>query len=246
MNPGPSDEIVKSAIFSIVEETKNHLRPNKLRKIVCKRVDGTSWTQFQRVLDGLIHTKSLATQEKDGEKVILSLSSDAAPPLHKQQKVTKEIVVPFEIIMHLTKKGQKKKKNLEINTKTKLTFDDETVKATRNLATVKTSTITISKYWNSNENGTEAKAKREAQMKAAGRMIGKMVKSFQENPDHFVVRKPGGTLAQQDEVNSIKQKAKSIKQKRKSNGLLTSTKDDDDSKPSLSTSKRKKQRSKFY
>ena len=77
-------------------------------------------------------------------------------------------------------------------------------------------------------------------------MIGKMVKSFQENPDHFVVRKPGGTLAQQDEVNSIKQKAKSIKQKRKSNGLLTSTKDDDDSKPSLSTSKRKKQRSKFY
>jgi hypothetical protein len=208
MSAEPSDEIVKNAIVSTVTASMQaHMRPNKLRKLICKQVSGTNWTHYQKVLDGLIKDGSLSTQEVDGEQVILSLNDNAAPAPPKQDKpnvISVDIDVPFEIILHLTKKGHQKQKNVELNTKTKITFNAETQKALReNQSDVKTASLTIKRSWSSNDGTDEKEAKEaaEKQMRAAKRLISQMVNAFKENPERFVVKKAGGTIAEQEVAN---------------------------------------------
>jgi len=216
MSAEPSDEIVKNEILSTVTASMQaHMRPNKLRKLICKQVNGTNWTQYQRVLDKLIKKGSLSTQAVGGEEVILSLNANAAPAPEKQDApnvITADVEVPFEIILHLTKKGHQKQKNVELNTKTKITFDAETKKALRtHLSDVKTGSLTISRSWSwipdDELNEKEAKEAAEKQLNAAKIMISQMVKAFEKNPDRFVIAKAGGTFAEQDEAKKRKLEA---------------------------------------
>lgn len=105
-----------------------------------------------------------------------------------------------------------------MNTKTKMTFDADTNQAMwNNLSNVKKSTLTFTKTWSPDESIDEKEAKEVAmkQMKAAKFMISQMLKSFKENPDHFEVKKAGGTLAEQDEAKKRKIEATKKHQKKK-------------------------------
>ena len=100
-----------------------------------------------------------------------------------------------------------------------MTFDADTNQAMwNNLSDVKKSTLTFSKTWSPDESTDEKEANEVAmkQMKAAKFMISQILKSFKENPDHFEVKKAGGTLAEQDEAKKRKLKATKKHLKKKS------------------------------
>lgn len=186
-----------------------HMRPNKLRKIICKQTN-CSWTQYQTVLDALISDRAVKTKHVEGEDVILS-SSDGKKASVKA-KMTEEMTIPIEVILHLTRKGQKKKKNIELNSKTKITFDEPTnrIVKTKDIMGVEKGTLIITKFWepdvhNEGEEKEEAKKVAKKQFKAAKFFIKSMVKSFKENPEHFAPKKAGGTFAEQAEAKKVKE-----------------------------------------
>lgn len=257
MSEGP-DEQVKEEILSIVGRMTDvdFLRKNKIRKIVCKTIETTNWTQFQRVLEKLIDEGTLHTTSVDGEDLIATKKKEAKSDKkskskkkkkeHKDPKVRvmkKDIQVPYEIILYLTRKGKKKQKNIEENTKTSLTFDNETVVALRNKSIVtreKESTISITKTWsNEHERGSEeekeAYEKAKKQLSSSKAFIVKMAKSFQEYPERFAPKKAGGTFAEQAEEKKRQEEA-SKKKAKKGSKLAT----DDDSQ------RKKKRQRKFY
>ena len=184
MSTEPLDEEVRNKIISTVGAMQAHMRPNKLRKIICKQVSGTDWSQYQRVVDDLIKIGSLETEEVDGETMILPSKYHAASVPPKQDKVkviAEDLDIPFGIILYLTKKGRKKQKNIEMNTKTELTFDTDTKKALKNnTSNVEKATLTITKSFSSNGSteGEEAKEAAMKQMKAAKFHILQMLKSL--------------------------------------------------------------------
>lgn len=257
MSKEPSDEIVEHEIKAVVANMKTaHMRPNKLRKIVCKQIKETNWTQYQRIIDRLIQDKSLQTKEVDREHVILSLRvgenvdkktiAKVVSPLKNQKVMTHEMEVPYDIILYLTRKGRRKQKNIEANTKTELSFDDDTIKAMRSHVSSRdeTSKITITKQWNADDGSDEKEAKGKAknQVHAANGCVSRMILSFQDNPDHFTRKKAGGTFAEQDEA---KQRKLEIAKKRKKN----SSTDDNSSAIVAETDevpKKKKRNRKFY
>lgn len=99
MSIEPSDDDIKNEIVSNVASMQVHMRTNKLRKIICKKISGTKWTQYQRVLDALIKDGSLKTQEVDGESLILS-SNDKAAPAPPKQDENKIIIETVEVSLH--------------------------------------------------------------------------------------------------------------------------------------------------
>lgn len=113
----PKDEVVKTEIISTVDKMGVSMRPNKLRKIICKKVDGTNWTQYQRVLESILESKILKTKAVDGEMMILPSLANCQNQTKKLEdkdssdvkKKTEVIEVPLAIIRHLLKKGHKKK-----------------------------------------------------------------------------------------------------------------------------------------
>lgn len=206
----PSDALVRQAVLAgVAALTTAHVRPNKLRKIVCQRVPGTDWNQYRRIVDALVAQGSLRTRTVDQERVLLSndgalasAPSSSSPTEEEEetrQPVLTEILeVPFAIILHLTKKGHRKKKNVEVNTKTKVVFDDDTNEALWSNKSVEEvergGILMISKTVVDEEHREQA----EKQLKAAKHMVSQMVKAFRDNPERFVVaRAGGGTLAEQ-------------------------------------------------
>jgi hypothetical protein len=100
-----------------------------------------------------------------------------------------------------------------------MTFDADTNQAMwNNLPNLKKSTLTFTMTWSPDESTDEKEAKEVAmkQMKAAKFMISQMLKSFKDNPDHFEVKKAGGTLAEQDEAKKKKLEGTKKHRKKKS------------------------------
>lgn len=231
-----SNDVVKDSILSNISSMKvPYMRPNKLRKILCKETNCT-WTQYQNILDGLIGDGTVKTNKIEGDLVILSSSSATGkksepqsaaktPPNTTSETISEEMIIPIEVIFHLTRKGHKKQKNIETNTKTKITYDSQTTRITKSKQAdgVKNGTLIITKSWNplqADPDVDEKEAKKEAkkiakkQFKAAKFFIQGMVKSFKENPEHFAPKKAGGTFAEQDEAKKIKQE---MSKRRKNN-----------------------------
>ena len=248
MSSEPADKIIENEIKATLASVNQQNRPNKLRKMVCKKITGTNWTQYQRVLDAMIHKRSLQTIKVEGEQVIQPLRdesvaiSSSVPNTEKSHVRTLEMKVPFTIIKYISRKGSKKRKNIELNTKTKITFDADTTKALRsNLSSVETSILTITKTWecdDQDEDEKEAKKRAKALMKTAKLHISKMVKSNKENPDRFAAKKAGGTFAEQAETK--KRKLDAVK-----NAKKKYQKRDNDENYATSKAEKKKQR-KFY
>mmetsp|Transcript_6602 Transcript_6602/g.7590 ORF Transcript_6602/g.7590 Transcript_6602/m.7590 type:complete len:265 (+) Transcript_6602:112-906(+) len=259
---GVSDGVVKKTILSNISSMKvPHMRPNKLRKILCK-VTNCTWTQYQNILDAMINDGTIETRMVEGEMVILSSgqvgvnSADADDTKASSssdtelETITEEMTIPIEIILHLTRKGRKKQKNIETNSKTKITYDAETTKITKTKQPngVKNGTLIITKTWDPNfippakndepeldakEAKKEAKKVAKKQFKAAKFFIQGMLKSYQENPEHFAPKKAGGTFAEQDEAKKMKEEL-SKKRRKKDKNIDTDA------------SKKKKKKRKFY
>ena len=267
MSNEPAEEVVEHEIKATVLNMKTaHMRPNKLRKHVCKQIKQTNWTQYQRVLDRLVKDGSLKTKEMDGEHVILSLGKIGAKgtkatkaskavhvpalasPLQKQKVMTHDMEVPFDIILYLSRKGRRKQTNIETNTKTELSFDAKTVKAMLSHVTSRdqNSTITITNMWSFEEGSDEKEAKKKAkkQVDAAIACISRMIISFQDNPDHFIRQKAGGTFAEQAETKQRKLEIAKKRRKKSSNddGDEDAASEVDDA----SKKKKTKRQRKFY
>ena len=221
--------------------TIDHVRPNKLRKLVCK--DGeVNWTEFQEALEKLIEHNELQTEKQNGEVVILvsnngdgtspGMKDDSKQELQKQRKeITMEI--PLAVAQHLTRKGRRKQKNIEKTCKSKLVMDD---------AKSNTVTLQIINEYGAGDDMTEEESAQRAtkQLKAAKVCIGNMVSSFREHPDRFTV-KAGGTLAEQEKAKKIRERGAKVRAEKHQQKRGSAAKGDDDAAPA-----KKKKKRKFY
>jgi len=265
------DDVVKNEILSTVSSVPKAIRTNKLRKTICQKLKSTNWDQFHRVLEASIQDGSIKTQTVDNEVVILSnhgksdvqslQSTNTAPVLVKKEKValfSQDVEIPFPVYFHLYRKGQKKKKNIELNTKTSLecnNIDESDVLKNKHSigtdddSTTRTTTLTITKYRDDNGEKEEPTSEDEAnnmilakkQFQSAIYMTEKMVESYKKHPDHFAVLKAGGTFAEQDVVK--KRKAAAAKKNKNKNKNKSSNNDHDENSK---IHKAKKRSRKFY
>jgi len=177
------------------------IRPNKLRKIVCqKKEDGSisiDWTQFQNSLDGLVQEDIVKTRNNDDGQLLIIVpkrennSGEVAEEKKKKNDETSKhltIKIPLGIALHLSRKGGKKKHNIENNTKTKL------IVGRRNNISDDSTELSIHCYSD----------KAERRLNTAMTIISAMLKAYKENPDHFVHQKGGGTLEEQKKMKAIK------------------------------------------
>jgi len=209
MDSEPKDDIVKAEIISTIDKMDAmSIRPNKLRKIICKKVDGTNWSQYQRVLDSILEEKILKTKAVDGELMILPSRANCQSQTENLEeknssdvkKKTEVMSVPLAIIRHLVKKGHQKQNNIEKNSKSKIRFSKESMVAirTKDFNPADQAELTITKYYGDDE---ELATK---QLKNALLMVNKMVKAYNDSPDHFHQTDAGGTLKHQEEVKKRK------------------------------------------
>lgn len=212
MSSEPRDEVIQKEIMAAVDNVQvSSIRPNKLRKIICKKIDGTNWTQYQRVLDSLIEGKLLRAKAVNGELMILPSLANCQDQSKKQEqessleykKKSEVISVPLAIIRHLTKKGRQKQSNIEKNSKSKISFSKESLGAvrTKQFNHGDQANITITKYYEDDEELANK------QLKNALLMVTKMVQAYNNNPDHFRQTEAGGTLKHQKEVKTRKLEA---------------------------------------
>lgn len=139
---------------------------------------------------------------------------------------------PLQLSQIYCEKAKRNKKNIETNTKTRLTFDKDAILAVRknDFVSKKKTNIQISSEILDDD---EEIAKKH--VKAAKLMIRKMVQAFQENPDYFV-RKAGGTFAEQDEAKKRKAEVIQKLQQKKNNANA----ENDDIVPKQSGKKKRK------
>jgi len=208
MSSEPRDEVIKKEIIAAIGNVKVSIRPNKLRKIICKKIDGTNWTQYQIVLDSLIEEKVLRAKALNGELMILPSLADCQDQSKKQEcenslevkKKSEVISVPLAVIRHLIKKGRQKQNNIEKNSKSKMSFSNESLGAvrTKNFNHGDQADITITKHYEDDEELANK------QLKNALLMVTKMVQAYNDNPDRFRQTEAGGTLKHQKEVKTRK------------------------------------------
>lgn len=237
MSQEPSDDLIGETILEQLLALETNVKPNKLRKIVCKIISSTNWTQFQRVLDKLIDTGKIKLKGREQAEQVLILSTEKKKNSHNTHEQSKRSLndlmeVPIAIVSNLLRKGKKKQKNIETNTKTRLTFDKDAILAVRknDFVSKKKTNIQISSEILDDD---EEIAKKH--VKAAKLMIRKMVQAFQENPDYFV-RKAGGTFAEQDEAKKRKAEVIQKLQQKKNNANA----ENDDIVPKQSGKKKRK------
>ena len=220
--------------------TIDHVRPNKLRKLVCK--DGeVNWTEFQEALEKLIERNEVQTEKQNGEVVILvsnigdgaspGMKDDSKQELQKQQKeVTMKI--PLAVAQHLTRKGRRKQKNIEQTCKSRIVFSD--------VDEAKSVTLQIINEYSAGDDLTEEESAQRAtkQLKAAKVCIGNMVSSFREHPDRYTV-KAGGTLAEQEKAKKIRERGAKVRAEKHQQKRGSAAKGDDDAAPAKKKKKRK-------
>ena len=211
MTSEPQDDAVRKSILASLAKVKIQIRPNKLRKIVCRDVSDTNWTQFQRVIDDMIKQNDINVERKDGEQMMsLGVSSGSADELKLDVEKNMELVVVLEvpraIKAHLVSRGHKKQKNIEVNTKTKITYDTHRADDIKRQAAADTEvSLRITKSWFKSQDDTiddEETAKKH--LETAKLMILQMIKAYNKNPHHFEPKKAGGTMAEQEEAKRIK------------------------------------------
>mmetsp|Transcript_45261 Transcript_45261/g.137897 ORF Transcript_45261/g.137897 Transcript_45261/m.137897 type:complete len:267 (-) Transcript_45261:392-1192(-) len=256
----PSDEDVKEGICSALSETYvDEIRPNKLRKIICKRVEGASWTQFQVNLESLIESGRIHVGKGGGgDRVILLKSSskggicsvnneDAEAASAKRQKKSDvppksvDVQLPRAVALHLTRKAHLKQKNIEKNTKTKVLMGGKELK--KKVLSAGSSddevTITISAGLNVGDNEqdpAEVDATIDRRLKSATVLINQMIKAYAKHPDRFAPRKAGGSFEEQ--AKEKKRKHDALQRRQAKNEKERNTSDQ-------STAKKRKRR-KFY
>jgi len=203
---------------ALMQTAVDRVRPNKLRKIVCKNGD-VNWTQFQEALDAMIERGEVRTEKQNGEMVILvsnngggtgtvTAKDDSKQDLRKQRKeVTMEI--PLAVAHHLTRKGRRKQKNIEQTCKSKLFLSGmDAAKSPRDNVVLR-----IINDYGAEGGPTDEELKRKAakQIKAAEVLVGNILSSFREHPDRYTVKKAGGTLAEQDKARKIREKGAKLR-----------------------------------
>lgn len=258
----PSDEDMKNAIVSALDDmTVDEVRPNKLRKIVCKRVKGASWTQFQVNLDALIESGRLKAGEDDeGDRVLLLKSSSkeadgVAPAKQNKEKLsTKSVDIPLPrgVALHLIRKSHLKQKNIETNTKTKFRMNGKKL-SKKNIADGSGDdelTITVFAVLSPNEgddgqDSAEEDAAINRKLKAATVMIEQMIKGFKKNPDHFVERTAGGSFKQQAKEKKRRHDAQQHRHDKRTKGTGGKNQSDKKEGENDGSASKKKQR-KFY
>ena len=216
----PQDKIIENAIIDSITQLNKPIKPNKLRKIICKNVKGTNWTQYQRVLDDMVNKgQSLELIMVDQERFISPLNGKGGgASSHHHSKMaaksssveedgtstsTTTMKIPLAIVYHLRRKGQKKQKNLEQNTKTSFIFSKESLMAVKKKIFDPNEIVTFTiQSLLVDDNDDDVTAKKH--MKTVKTLINKMVKSFQSNPDHYGPTKSGGTFQEQEEAKKRK------------------------------------------
>lgn len=251
MSPSQSEEVedkvVRLAIVSTLStifasQDVTFLRPNKLRKMVCKQIPGATWTQFaeclEKILDNNHGDESSGFQMEQGnivnkangsngtEKVRAqamtppSSTKEANPSKESTGSVlqSKNVQVPRAIALHLTRKGFLKKRNIETNSKTKLTIHG-IGPASEGLPLDELVTIQITRHrlQSQSENDNEELAIKH--VKTAQVLLQKMAESYKKHPDRFAPKKAGGTLEEQEakkqQAAARQSKTKNIKNKEK-------------------------------
>ena len=216
MSPEPEDAVVRRSILASLAKVKIQIRPNKLRKTVCRDVSDTNWTQFQRVLDAMIGKNDINIESVDGEQLISSkeASSGRADELkidtEKNMTLLVVLKVPRAVKAHLVSKGRKKQRNIEANTKTQISYAMVPVEGMKRQAAADAEvSIKITKSWCKSQDGSISDDEEKAQkhLDTAKLMIIKMTKGYEKNPHHFEAKKAGGTIAEQEESRRIKELA---------------------------------------
>lgn len=238
-----AEQRIKEAIANLT--TVDHIRPNKLRKVVCRNGD-VNWTEFQEALDAMIERNELQTEKQNGEVVILISNIGGGADnvgVVENKKKRKELTmeIPLAVAQHLTRKGKRKQKNIEQTCKSKLLLSGmDDAKSPRDNVTLQI----INEY--GVEDGLtkdESKQKAAKQLKAAKVCVGNMITSFRDHPDRFTTKMAGGTLDEQAKAKKIREKGAKLraeKQQQKRGAAAGAGNADD-----VPTKKKKKKR-KFY
>ena len=226
--------------------TVDHVRPNKLRKLVCKE-GGVNWTEFQETLDKLIERNEVQTGKQNGELVVLvsnngdGATSPEVKDYSKQglQKQRKEVTmkIPLAVAQHLTRKGRRKQKNIEQTCKSRLLLSGvDDAKSPRDNVTLQ-----IINEYGAGDDSTEAESEQRAtkQLKAAKVCIGNMVSSFREHPDRYTVKKAGGTLDEQEKAKKIRERGAKLRAEKHQQKRGSAAKGGDDTAPAKKKKKRK-------
>lgn len=257
----PSDAAVRAGIQTALETlaartagTKEcvEVKPNKLRKIVCKQVEGSSWTQFQITYDHMVQTGELQVSTNDEGERVVRISTTASPEARSDKskggdndhaigdsskalkKKETRMELPLAVAHHLTRKGRRKQKNIEQTTKTRLVLSETNAKQPSDEVT-----LTITREFSPEDSEDEYKAKR--QMKAALGLIENMIRSYKEHPDRFVVKKAGGMLEEQEAAKKKREEAAKYRAERYHKRLVDEGERSDGKLP-----KKKKKQRKFY
>lgn len=179
------------------------------------------------------------TNSKNEDSNVNSTTGITSPQSNRIQPdiISTEIKVPLAIVYHLVRKGKKKQKSLEENTKTKFTFNNESLTAVKKKSfdSNEICSLTISSL---HDDVDEISAKKH--VKTAKLLLSKMVKSFELNPDHFNPRQAGGTFKEQDEAKKRKLEARQKVISKKRDNV------DNDSGNDNEATVKKKRKKKFY
>ena len=238
-----AEQRIKEAVANLT--TVDHIRPNKLRKVVCKNGD-VDWTEFQEALDAMIERNELQTEKLSGEVVILVSNNGgctdkknigAVENKKKRKEFTMEI--PLAVAQHLTRKGKRKQKNIEQTCKSKLLLSGmDDAKSPRDNVTLQ-----IINEYGAEDGLTEDESKQKAskQIKAAKVLVGNMVTSFRDHPDRFTTKMAGGTLDEQAKAKKIREKGAKLRaEKQQKRGAAAGDGNADD------IPNKKKKKRKFY
>ena len=211
-----AEQRIKEAIANLT--TVNHIRPNKLRKVVCKNGD-VNWTEFQEALEDMVERNELQTEKQNGEEVILVSNTGGGADeknvgavensKKKRKELTSTMEIPLAVAQHLTRKGRRKQKNIEQTCKSKLLLSGvDDVKSPRDNVTLQ-----ILNEYGAEDGLTEDESKQKAskQIKAAKVLVANMIKSFREHPDRFTFKMAGGTLDEQAKAKKIREKGAKLR-----------------------------------
>ena len=242
-----AEQRIKEALANLT--TVDHIRPNKLRKVVCKNGD-VNWTEFQEGLDAMIERNALQTESRNGEVVILvsnngggnekKTAGDSSDGLEKKMRKEIKMEIPLAVAQHLTRKGKRKQKNIEQTCKSKLILSgiDDAKSPRDNVA------LQIVNEYGAEDGLTEEESKQKSskQLKAAKVLVSNMIKSFREHPDRFTTKMAGGTLDEQAKAKKIREKGAKIRAEKQQQKRGTAAGSGDaDGAPN-----KKKKKRKFY
>lgn len=213
---GPSDKEMKNVILSTLGSAIGDVRPNKLRKLTCKQLKGATWTQFAKCLDALTDDENkIKKKEKGGETFLILVGRGkdnkvkSAATISKNDELTtgdeaevfkEEMRIPRVVALYLHKKKHLKLKNIETNTKTKLTVfgqldGKQTDASLANLHTLQIAAEVGLPKEDETQKDAEKLAKKHIEV--AKNLVLKIVNAQKLHPERFAPKRSGGTFDEQ-------------------------------------------------